>query len=505
MYLIKRLSYFFLFCFFATSYAQSVKVLDKTTKVPIAGVAVFNQSQTITAITNSEGLVDLSRFSNKELIFLQHISFNLKGVKKDSINSNTIYLERNELGLNEIIISASNFKQNKREIPKSIATVSAEQISFYSPQTSADLLENTGKVYIQKSQLGGGSPMIRGFSTNRLLITVDGVRMNNAIFRGGNLQNVISIDPLSIKKTEVILGAGSTIYGSDAIGGVMSFYTKTPKLSYLDSLIVDSNLMLRYATANQEKTAHIDVNLGLKKWGFLTNITYTDFNDLRMGSHGPTEYLRPEYVVTQNNQDVIIENNNPKIQKFTGYNQINLMQKVAYKPKDDLDFDLGLFYTTTSAYPRYDRLIRYRGDNLRSAEWNYGPQRWFMSNLKVTKRSSKATFYDNVKATFAYQNFQESRMDRNFQDIERNVREEAVNALSFNLDLEKELSTRSNLFYGFEYVFNKVNSIGYTGNIEDNTTQNTVSRYPDGATWHSAAVYANYKFKPTNKFVFQSG
>ena len=505
MYLIKKITYIFIFCFFANAYAQSVKVVDKTTKTPIPGVAVFNKNQTTTEVTDEDGLVNLDKFLDTELILFQHISFNLKYLKKENINANYIYLESNQLGLDEVIISASNFKQNKREIPKSIAIVNADQIKFNNPQTSADLLENTGKVYIQKSQLGGGSPMIRGFSTNRLLISIDGVRMNNAIFRGGNLQNVISIDPLSIEKTEVILGAGSTIYGSDAIGGVMSFYTKSPKLSYTDSLIVDSNVMLRYATANQEKTAHVDVNLGLKKWGFLTNVTYTDFNDLRMGSHGPTEYLRPEYVVTENNQDVIIENNNPKIQKFTGYNQINLMQKVAYKPKDNLDFDLGLFYTTTSDYPRYDRLIRYRGDNLRSAEWNYGPQRWFMSNLKVTKTSSKATFYDNIKATFAYQNFEESRIDRDFEDIIRNIHEESVNALSFNLDLEKDLSKKSSLFYGFEYVFNKVNSIGYTENIEDNTTENTVSRYPDGATWKSTAIYANYKYKPNQKFVLQSG
>jgi len=505
MYLIKKITYIFIFCFFANAYAQSVKVVDKTTKTPIPGVAVFNKNQTTTEVTDEDGLVNLDKFLDTELIFFQHISFNLKSLKKEKVNTNYIYLESNQLGLDEVIISASNFKQNKREIPKSIAIVNADQIKFNNPQTSADLLENTGKVYIQKSQLGGGSPMIRGFSTNRLLISIDGVRMNNAIFRGGNLQNVISIDPLSIEKTEVILGAGSTIYGSDAIGGVMSFYTKRPKLSYTDSLIVDSNVMLRYATATQEKTAHVDVNLGLKKWGFLTNVTYTDFNDLRMGSHGPAEYLRPEYVVTENNQDVIIENNNPKIQKFTGYNQINLMQKVAYKPKDNLDFDLGLFYTTTSDYPRYDRLIRYRGDNLRSAEWNYGPQRWFMSNLKVTKTSSKATFYDNIKATFAYQNFEESRIDRDFEDIIRNIHEESVNALSFNLDLEKDLSKKSSLFYGFEYVFNKVNSIGYTENIEDNTTENTVSRYPDGATWKSTAIYANYKYKPNQKFVLQSG
>jgi hemoglobin/transferrin/lactoferrin receptor protein len=80
------------------------------------------------------------------------------------------------------VISASKFKQEKRDVPQKIVTIAAEAIAFANPQTSADLLENSGNVFIQKSQLGGGSPMIRGFSTNRLLITVDGVRMNNAIF-----------------------------------------------------------------------------------------------------------------------------------------------------------------------------------------------------------------------------------------------------------------------------------------------------------------------------------
>ena len=75
--------------------------------------------------------------------------------------------------------------------------------------------------------------MIRGFSTNRVLVTVDGVRLNNAIFRGGNVHNILSIDPFNIEKTEVIMGAGSVIHGSDAIGGVMNFYTTTPKLFIL--------------------------------------------------------------------------------------------------------------------------------------------------------------------------------------------------------------------------------------------------------------------------------
>ncbi|GAL70220.1 TonB-dependent receptor plug domain-containing protein [Jejuia pallidilutea] len=257
--------------------------------------------------------------------------------------------------------------------------------------------------------------MIRGFSTNRLLITVDGVRMNNAIFRGGNVHNVIAVDPFSIQSTEVTLGSGSVIYGSDAIGGVMSFYTKNPELSYTDTLLVKANTIVRYASASDEKTGHLNLNLGYKKWGFLTSASYNNFNDLEMGMHGPNDYLRPEFVITNNGNDAIVSNPNSRVQKFSGYNQLNLTQKVRFEPYKNLSFDLGLHYSKSSNIPRYDRLIRYRGDDLRSAEWYYGPQKWFMSNLQVTRLSSRSNLYDKVKATLAYQNFQESRIDRDYQ------------------------------------------------------------------------------------------
>ena len=358
---------------------------------------------------------------------------------------------------------------------------------------------------MQKSQLGGGSPMIRGFSTNRLLITVDGVRMNNAIFRGGNVQNIISLDPFAIQNTEITLGSGSVVYGSDAIGGVMSFYTKRPQLSYRDSLYFNGSATVRYASANQEKTEHIDLNFGFKKWAFLSSVSFSDFDDLRMGKHGPTEYLRTEYATRIDGEDVIVSNSDPLVQKPTGYNQFNAMQKVRFEPSDNLNFDLGLYYSTTTDYSRYDRLIRYTNDTLRSAEWNYGPQRWFLGNLQVTKLSSSSNLYDKIQATAAYQNFQESRSERDFQSAIRLNNAEKVDALSFNLDLEKRLSPKTILFYGAEYIFNKVSSSGTEYNLDTRTSEKAVSRYPDGSTWQSIALYSSLKYKPNPKLVFQSG
>ncbi|MCK7589697.1 TonB-dependent receptor [Subsaxibacter sp. CAU 1640] len=488
-------------------YAQKVKVVDKDSNLPIPGVAIFNDKKDKSVISDIDGYANIDVFSDDENINFQHIFHEATMLTKQEIKNNRLIVKlvSKTEGLNEVVISASKFEQSKRDIPQKIMNIDAKEIAISNPQTSADLLESTGNIYIQKSQLGGGSPMIRGFSTNRLLISVDGVRMNNAIFRGGNLQNVISIDPFTIQNTEVTLGAGSVVYGSDAIGGVMSFYTQKPQLSYSDSLYFKANALARYSTANKEKTGHIDLNFGLKKWAFLTSVSYTDFDDLRMGSHGPDDYLRPEYVQTINGEDTVVANDDPLVQVPTGYDQINLMQKARYEASDNLIFDLGLHYTTTSDYSRYDRLIRYRGDNLRSAEWNYGPQRWFMGNFQVTKLSSNSNLYDKIQATVAYQNFQESRMDRDFGSDIRNIREEAVDAISANLDLEKYLGPKTELFYGLEYIYNKITSTGDEENISTNTSVPTVSRYPDGSDWQSIAAYSSLKYRPNPKFVLQTG
>ncbi|OUR93946.1 TonB-dependent receptor [Flavobacteriales bacterium 34_180_T64] len=500
---------FLLMCFFSMNmlFSQQVTVLEKGTNYPISGVTLYNAKRDKTEITNLDGQAFLDKFLSDEMIYFQNLLYNVKGIKKSDIikNKGIVFLELKIEDLDQIIISASKFGQSKRDIPQKIINISSKDIQLSNPQTSADLLESSGNVYVQKSQLGGGSPMIRGFSTNRLLITVDGVRMNNAIFRGGNLQNVISIDPFTINNTEITLGAGSVVYGSDAIGGVMSFYTKKPQLSYSDSLYFKANAVTRYATTNKEKTGHVDFNFGLKNWAFLSSLTYTDFDDLRMGSHGPKAYLRDEYVQTINGIDQIVQNENPLVQVPTGYDQISAMQKVRYEASDMLSFDLGLYYSETSEYSRFDRLLRYRNGQLRSAEWNYGPQRWFMGNFQVTKLSSASNIHDKIQATIAFQNFQESRFDRDFDSEIRNIREEAVDAFSFNLDLEKQLSPKTELFYGFEYIYNTVHSEGSEQNITTHISSPTVSRYPDNSNWQSIAAYSSVKYKPNPKFILQTG
>lgn len=496
---------FFMGCFLsATVAAQKIQVLETTAQLPVSGVAVYNQERSKSGVTDFDGNVDISAFTASEEIIFQHISHQQKILSKEEIikNNNTVYLTADASALDEVVVSVAKFKQNRKDIPQQIVSITSNDISFRNPQTAADLLESSGQVYVQKSQLGGGSPLIRGFSTNRLLLAVDGIRFNTAIFRGGNVQNVISIDPFIIDRTEVILGPGSVIYGSDAVGGVMNFYTKKPTFSLQEGISISGNATTRYATANNEKTGHVDINVGKKKWAFLSSVSYSDFGDLRMGYHGPDDYLRLEYVTTQNGTDVTVNNPDPLVQTPTGYQQLNTMQRIRFMPSEKWDVHLGLFYTTTSNYDRYDRLVVKRGEALRSAEWYYGPQQWLSGNLQITHKST--SWYDESKMSLSYQRFKESRHDRDFGDPVLFSSEEKVDAYTAGWDFIKKIN-KVDLFYGLEGVYNKVHSSGSKKDITTQITMPQASRYPDGATWQSYAAYASVAFKMAETLSFQGG
>jgi len=227
---------------------------------------------------------------------------------------------------------------------------------------------------------------------------------------------------------------------------------------------------------------------------------------LEMGKHGPQSYLRDKYVVTKNGQDELVRNEKSRIQNPTGYDQINLMQRIAYSPNNTWNYDLGLHYSETSDYARYDRLIRPNSQNngLRSAEWYYGPQKWFMGNLQLRKRG-KGIFYDGLKVTTAYQRFEESRNDRDFQDPVRFTTEEKVDAISTNIDFENKKIGNLRLYYGGEYIFNKVASDGSQQNIETAVVSDASSRYPNGSTWQTLAGYINGEYKAKPNFTLLSG
>ncbi|HMP98176.1 MAG TPA: TonB-dependent receptor [Cyclobacteriaceae bacterium] len=496
----------FIFLLIQAAYSQIITVIDKENAQPLELVTLSSNNPRAYVSTNENGQADISALKSSNRIEIRLLGYRTEVRSYAALEQLNfqISLVHSTLSLDQVVVSATRWSQLKAEIPSRISSIDAKEIALQNPQTAADMLEISGEVFIQKSQQGGGSPMIRGFATNRLLYTIDGVRMNTAIFRAGNIQNVISLDAFAIENTEVFFGPGSIIYGSDAIGGVMTFQTLSPKFSETDTLQISGSTSGRYSTANQEKTMHGHINFGGRKWAALSSFTISSFDDLRMGSHGPEEYLRPFYVERINNQDVIMDNDDPRVQIPSAYDQFNFLQKIRYKPNQAWDFQYGFHYSETSAYGRYDRHIRYNNAGLpRSAEWNYGPQVWMMNNLNITHNQGNK-YFDQMVIRLAHQVFEESRIDRNMGAVIRRIREEKVNALSANVDFIKAINAKDLIFYGVELVNNDVQSNGTDENVNTGIANVGPSRYPQ-ATWASYALYTNYQHRFTDKLLMQSG
>jgi len=486
-------------------FSQILTIKDAETRKAIEMVTIYSDNPNASSLTNINGQADISEFDGSSRIEFRMIGYQNKTRSFSDLQEVNfiIFLQPTNITLDQFVVVASRWNQSRRDIPSKISTLTPQSVALQNPQTTADLLAVSGEVFIQKSQLGGGSPMIRGFSTNRVLLVIDGVRMNTAIFRSGNLQNVISLDPFATERVEILFGPGSVIYGSDAIGGVMSFSTLAPKLAVERKTDVSGSAVSRYSSANNEIAGHFDVNLGWNKWATVTSFSQFKFDDLRMGSHGPDEYLRTFYTLRIDSVDRVITNPDPLVQNPTGYSQSNLMQKVRFKPNENWDLVYGLHYSVTSDYSRYDRLLQTRNGLPRSAEWHYGPQEWMMNHLTATHITDHKLF-TQMSVRLAGQNFRESRHDRNFNANTRRHRTETVNAYSANIDFVKAAGTSGQFYYGLEGVYNDVNSEGTDENISTGNEIPGPARYPL-STWESYAGYVTYVHKITEKVTLQAG
>ena len=485
----------FLLGWVITNQAQTLFVYDQKTGEPVSDVFVFNDSKTNSGLTDRTGIIDITKFWPSQKIHFQHSSFVKFELDRETIEHlhYRIPLTEKFVDLNEIVVSASKWETNKNEIPNKIELIKSKDIVFENPQTSAEMLASGNEVFIQKSQLGGGSPMIRGFAANKILFIVDGVRMNNAIYRSGNLHNVLQADVNSVESAEVIFGPGTNIYGSDALGGVVDIHILKPKYAVSKKWAVSGNGMARLTTADFEKTLHFDLNFSNNKWAFLAMLSFSDFDDLKMGSLHNDYTQRPDFVKSIDGQDSIVRNDKPNQQKFSGYSQMNFVSKVSNKFSKTAEWIWGFYLSKTSDVPRYDRLIQYKNDKLKYAEWYYNPQEWMMTNLQINL-NGKTSIYKHASFTLAYQSIKEGRNDRKYRDDWLRKRNEMVNVFSFNVDFDKTLPKQNTLFYGIELVHNDVVSRGIKENILTKESKTIASRYPDGgSTYFTAGAYFSYK------------
>ncbi|MBI1837381.1 MAG: TonB-dependent receptor [Flavobacteriia bacterium] len=513
-----KITLLFLIVNISSIYSQIVEILDKNTLVPINGVSVSqNSDQSNPLLSDLNGKIDISSFKNTEVLYFKkkmydEISFTKEELAKVNY---VIYLVENTNSLDEVVVSASKFEEKRRDVVQRIQVLRTSDLQNMNQTSTADVMSNSGNVLVQKSQQGGGSPIIRGFETNKVLMVVDGVRMNNAIYRGGHLQNIITLDNSVFDKIEVAFGPGSVVYGSDALGGVMHFYTKNPLLSESNKIKIAASAFTRYTTANSGSAAHTDISIGNSKVASLTSFSYSNYGDLRQGAVRNPYYgnfgSRNWYVKQINGIDSLFVNNDTNLQIGSSYSQIDFLQKILFKQSEKVNHILNFQYSTSSNIDRYDRLTLTNDgkpltnlNNPKFGTWYYGPQKRMFGSYTLNLTNNNR-IYDHARIIVGYQNIEESRIDRKYKKSIENHHVEKLDIITFNADFDNKLG-KNEIRFGIDAYYNKVNSTAFGKNLKMDTVGLISTRYSDGGSaMYSIAGYFTHTWEISKKIILNDG
>jgi len=465
--------------------AQEIVVLDALTQLPIEGVSITTKIKKSGVVSNKKGVLDLNTFNAQDTLTIQHLGYQKIKQTKGSIKKKTIFLVLKTHSLENIDIR--EIRSKLIEWQPICTAITAKKIKESQSAQTSELLEKAMGISVQNSQNGGGSPNLRGMEANRLLIIVDGIPLNNTIFRSGHLQSTATINPVFLKSAEVLFGPASVAYGNGAMGGAILFSTKKPKNEN------SNQFTQQFESSSNAVFTSLISNYKLKNSANISGFSIKSYGDLKMGSN------RKHSFKNWGKEPIITENN---IQKGTAYRQADFFHKTLFKLNNVNFLLFNSQFSTSSNINRFDKLNDIKEGKQKYKYWYYGPQKRFFQSIRL-KNYSNTLLSDESVFTVAYQDIEESRHKQKNGEELLNNRTESLQIFDFKSDFLKNFN-RLKLNYGFDSKFQTLNS---TANLssKDVVFYNT-SRYPDGGTnVLNSAFYAQINLECNKKLSLLAG
>ena len=396
-------------------------------------------------------------------------------------DTSEIDLTKMNLLLNEISIHTTlNIEDNKTQIIR----LNQKEITSSLSKNPAELLEKSTAISVQKSQNGGGSPNIRGFEANRILLVLDGVKLNNTIYRSGHLQNILSIDPFILENISILHGPSTVFYGSGALGGSIVLNTINPQ-NYSENI---NSFSSQYESSSNSYLTHLHSVYKKNNTSFLSSATYKKYGNLKMGSnrfHGYENWGKDEFTTNGNTQ------------LYSDYSQIDLTQKIHHKINNSSSFSINSQFSTTSDIHRYDKLNDVSNGSPKYESWYYGPQKRVFNSLSYSAYLNKI-LADKIDLNFNIQNIEESRHKQKFTDNFSTSRIENLNIFDSKISLHKNINDWQ-IDYGFSNRFEKLSSDAYNKDDSGDISFAT-SRYPDnGSEVLNFSTFILSEYRSNNK------
>jgi hemoglobin/transferrin/lactoferrin receptor protein len=399
-------------------------------------------------------------------LIIQSLRISAQSVDIDSKifskGNDTIQNGTQDSTLNEVVITAFRTQTNIFKTPEAITIITNKHTTQLSARTTPELLFNQNGTFVQKTNHGGGSPILRGLMGNQLLLLVDGIRLNNATTRFGPNQYLNTIDLFSIQRVELLRGSGSVAYGSDAQGGVIQVLTKTPSFSSKNTL--NGGILGKIMSSGMEQTLHGDLAFSSSKVALAGGVSYRNFGDL-------------------------IGGDTTGRQSPTGYKELDFDIKSLFKINTNTTLILAHQNVVQDNVPVFHKI---QLENFKIN--NFDPQRRQLSYARLDKTFDNAV----LKKAYFIASFQATEEGRNSQkngSTILRIENDKVHSTGATLQTEMTFSKDWTAVNGIEFYNDLVNSTRV--DFEEKQNINTPKRglYPDGSNMMSLAVYSLHNIK----------
>ena len=373
--------------------------------------------------------------------------------------------------MESVVVTATRIEESLLEATEAVSLVDADQIRRWAPDVLAEMLRGMPGTFFQQTTPGQGIPIIRGLKGSQVLHLVDGMRLNNAFFRDAPNQYLGLVDPYATARTEVIRGSVPSLYGADAMGGVVHVLTREPDMEG-SQWHAEGRVYGSFGSADSSLVGRVEAAAGHERTVISGGITWRDHGDREVGG-GDT--VRP-----------------------SGYRAEAADIKWRQSIGDHSELMLSAQYLEQPSTPRVDELVPGYGQSEPSSEqYEFRPNRREFLHARY-RLESASPWFSRFEAHLARQTITDDRLTQDFGEpvVTEEFNESVLDGLTLQLNTPwgGDQAASRELVWGFEYYTDEVSSSRQRSAGDDSPSVPVRGRFPDGSTMDSAAVYASNRW-----------
>ncbi len=412
------------------------------------------------------------------------------------------YKDKDVVEMQEITVTATRAEKEPFKTPNAISVLNLKQLEQINADIASNLLRDVVGVIAQETTVGQGSPMLRSLTGYQTVIQVDWVRLNNSTFRSGPNQYTATIAPENLDRAEVLLGSSSMLYGSGALGGVVSFFTKSIPLNPAqENWEIHPRVLARYTTATQERLGRLELTGSQGRFGFSVGGGVRYYGDINPGGGYDLHYKNRKFEIVDempsgaklydydevgalSKDDIpdrwLIDNEGP-----LSWNAFDADAKIAYQIDERRTINVAYQMWRQPQTPRYDKIAPQEFD-----EFFFEPQNRDLVYVNYVANPEISSI-DLYRFTGSFHRQKEGRNEVKRGEISRRQRYDTVNTIGLNAQVVSSVLPKQRIVGGGEFYFDLLQSRTVKTALETGkeTVDENLGRFINGSQFWDASLF----------------